>query len=177
LLSAGTLLYWFGRQHATSLSENDRLAIAVLPVVLLWIGGFVLSYGPRASQAGLFPLLFLFLMVPIPDFLLSRAVYWLQAGSAEVTYALFQGVDVPVLRTGLVFALPGLTIEIAEECSGIRSSMTLVITSLFAGHLLLRSVWRQAALTVATLPLLLVKKTGFGSSPCRCLRFTSIRAS
>ena len=63
----------------------------------------------------------------------------------------------PVLRTGLVFALPGLTIEIAEECSGIRSSMALVITSLFAGHLLLRSVWRQAALTVATLPLLLVK--------------------
>ena len=157
LLSAGALLYWFGRQHSASLSENDRLAIAVFPVVLIWIGGFVLSYGLRASQAGLFPLLFLFLMVPIPDFFLNRAIYWLQIGSAEVTYALFQGVDVPVLRTGLVFALPGLTIEIAEECSGIRSSMALLITSLLAGHLLLRSVWRKAALTMATLPLLFVK--------------------
>ena len=157
LLSAGILLYWFGLRHSASLSENDRLAIAVFPVVLIWIGGFVLSYGLRASQAGLFPLLFLLLMVPLPDFLLNRAIYWLQIGSAEVTYALFQGVDVPVLRTGLVFALPGLTIEIAEECSGIRSSMALLITSLFAGHLLLRSVWRKAALTMAMLPLLFVK--------------------
>jgi exosortase len=157
LLSAGTLLYWFGRHHSTSWSENDRLASAVFPVVLIWIGGFVLSYGLRASQAGLFPLLFLFLMVPIPDVLLSRAIYWLQIGSAEVTDALFQGVDVPVFRTALVFALPGLTIEIAEECSGIRSSLALVITSLLAGQLLLRSVWRKAALAVATLPLLVIK--------------------
>jgi exosortase len=157
LLSAGLFLYWLGRHHSASLSENDRLAIAVLPVVLIWIGGFVLSYGLRASRAGLFPLLFLLLMVPLPDFLLNRAIYWLQIGSAEVTYALFQAVDVPVVRTGLFFALPRITIEVAEECSGIRSSMALLITSLFAGQVLLRSVWRKATLTVATLPLLFIK--------------------
>jgi len=66
-------------------------------------------------------------------------------------------VDVPVVRTGLVFALPGITIEVAQECSGIRSSMALIITSLFAGHVLLRSVWRKAILMVATLPLLFIK--------------------
>ena len=157
LLSAGFFFYWFGQHHSASLSENDRLAIAVFPVVLIWIGGFVLSYGLRAFQAALFPLLFLFLMVPLPDFFLNRAIYWLQIGSAEVTSALFQAVDVPVVRTGLVFALPGITIEVAQECSGIRSSMALIITSLFAGHVLLRSVWRKAILMVATLPLLFIK--------------------
>src|SRR5215471_2570023 len=157
LLSTGLCLYWFGQHHSASLSENDRLAMAVFPVVLIWMGGFVLSYGLRAFQAALFPLLFLFLMVPLPDFLLNRAIYWLQIGSAEVTYALFQAVDVPVVRTGLVFALPGITIEVAQECSGIRSSMALVITSLFTGHVLLRSVWRKATLTVATLPLFFIK--------------------
>src|SRR5215470_591715 len=157
VLSAGFFFYWFGLHHSVSLSENDRLAMAVFPVVLIWIGGFVLSYGLRAFQAALFPLLFLFLMVPLPDFLLNRAIYWLQIGSAEVTYALFQAVDVPVVRTGLVFALPGITIEIAEVCSGIRSSMALLITSVFAGHVLLRSVWRKATLTVATLPLFFIK--------------------
>src|SRR5215472_1476888 len=157
LLSAGFFFYWFGLHHSASLSENDRLAMAVFPVVLIWIGGFVLSYGLRAFQAALFPLLFLFLMVPLPDFFLNRVIYWLQVGSAEVTYALFQLVDVPVVRTGLVFALPGITIEVAQECSGIRSSMALLITSLFAGHVLLRSVWRKATLTVATLPLFFIK--------------------
>ena len=157
LLSAGFFFYWFRQHHSASLSENDRLAMAVFSVVLIWIGGFVLSFGLRAFQAGLFPLLFLLLMVPLPDFFLHRAIYWLQVGSAEVSYALFQAVDVPVVRTGLVFALPGITIEVAKECSGIRSSMALLITSLFAGHVLLRSVWRKAILTFATLPLLFIK--------------------
>src|SRR2546427_8743002 len=54
----------------------------------------------------------------VPDVLLNRVIFWLQTGSAEVTDALFQLVGVPVFRTGFVFALPGVTIEIAQECSG-----------------------------------------------------------
>jgi exosortase len=157
LLATGALVSVIGFQYRTSMTENDRLASAVLPVVIVMIGAFVLTYGLRATREALFPLLFLLLMVPIPDVLLSRIVHWLQIGSAEVTDALFQSLGVPVFRTDLVFALPGVTIEIAEECSGIRSSIALLITSLLAGHLFLRSVWGKAALTVATLPLLVIK--------------------
>jgi len=102
-------------------------------------------------------MLFLLLMVPIPDFLLSRAIFWLRSGSAEVSYALFQLLGVPVLRSGFIFSLPGVTIEIAQECSGIRSSLALVIMGLLAGHLFLRSPWTKAALALAVLPLAIVK--------------------
>ena len=77
--------------------------------------------------------------------------------SAEASYALFQLFGVPVLRIGFIFSLPGVSIEVAKECSGIRSSLVLVIMSLLAGHLFLRSVWTKAVLTLATLPLLVVK--------------------
>ena len=157
LLFAGALFYWFGRRHSASASENDQLAISIVCVVVIWVGGFVLSYGRRTFRAGLFPVLFLFLMVPIPDFFLDRAIFWLQTGSAEVSYAMFRLLDVPVFRTGFIFSLPGLTIEVAKECSGIRSSLALLITSLLAGHLFLRSAWTKAVLTLATLPLLVVK--------------------
>ena len=157
LVFAGALLYWFGQRHLASSSENDQLAIAIFSVVVIWVGGFVLCYGLRAFRSGLFPLLFLFLMVPIPDFFLNRAIFWLQTGSAEVSYAVFQLVGVPVLRDGFFFSLPGLTIEVSQECSGIRSSLALMITSLLAGHLFLRSAWTKAVLTLATLPLLIVK--------------------
>jgi exosortase len=139
------------------MSENDWLAGAVFAFVLVSIGGFVLSYGARAAKQALFPLLFLLFMIPIPDLVLTRIVHWLQLGSAEVTDALFQSVGVPVFRTGLVFALPGVTVEIAEECSGIRSSIALIITSLLAGHLFLRTVWGKAALILVTLPLIVLK--------------------
>jgi exosortase len=157
LVSAGALSYWLGQRYSVSFSENDRFAVSAFALVLVWIAAFVLSYGLQASRAALFPLLFLFLIVPLPDIFLARAIHWLQIGSAEVTHALFQWLQVPVFRTGLVFALPGVTIEIAEECSGIRSSLALFITSLLAGHLLLRSPWGKAMLILAALPLLVLK--------------------
>jgi exosortase len=157
LLSAGGLMYWFGHGMFASASENDQLFIASFAMVVTWVGGFVLCYGIRALRAGLFPVLFLFLMVPIPDFLLDRVIFWLQTGSAEVSYAVFEVVGVPVFRTGFIFSLPGLTVEVAKECSGIRSSLALMIMSLLAGHLFLRSPWTKAALILAALPLLIVK--------------------
>jgi exosortase len=157
LLLAGVLIYWFGRRHAAAASQNDQLAIAIFSVVIIWVGCFILCYGLRAFRAGLFPVLFLFLMVPIPDVLLDRVIVWLQVASAEVSYAAFLLVGVPIFRTGFVFELPGVSIEVARECSGIRSSLAMLITSLIAGHLFLRSGWTKAVLALATLPLLVVK--------------------
>ena len=157
VLVAGGLLYWLGQTHAPSASENDRLSTASFSMVVIWVGVFVLCYGFRALCAGLFPMLFLFLMVPIPDVLLSQAIVWLQTWSADVSYLVFELVGVPIFRTGFIFLLPGLTIEVAKECSGIRSSLVLLIMSLLAGHLFLRSLLTKAALAVATLPLLVVK--------------------
>jgi len=157
LLFAGAAFHWLGLRHSTSSSENDRLAVTIFSVLVIWVGGFVLCYGMRALRTGLFPVLFLFLMVPIPDFILDRVIVWLQTWSAEVSYAVFQLVGVPVLRTGFIFSLPGVTIEVAKECSGIRSSLVMLITSLLAGHLYLQSAWTKAVLPLATLPLLIVK--------------------
>ncbi len=155
LLVAGALVYSFGQRYPVD--ENDRLSAAIAGVIVIWLGTFVLCYGLRAFRSGLFPLLFTFLMVPIPGFLLSRAIALLQAGSAEVSYAAFELLAVPVFRTGFVFSLPGVTIEVARECSGIRSALALLILSLLAGHLFLRSTWTRALLVLAALPLVVVK--------------------
>ena len=157
LLAAGALLYWRGPRHFASASENDRLAVAIFSSVVIWVGCFILCYGTRACRVGLFPVLFLFLMVPLPDVLLGHAIVWLQTWSAEVSYAAFELLGVPVFRTGFIFSLPGVTIEVAKECSGIRSSLALLITCLLAGHLFLRSAWTKAVLIPAALPLLIVK--------------------
>ena len=62
-----------------------------------------------------------------------------------------------VFREGLVFHLPGITIQVAQECSGVRSSLVLFLTSLLAGHLFFKSPWRQAALTCFVIPLAILR--------------------
>ena len=79
----------------------------------------------RRSGAAAFPLLFLFLMIPLPVVLVEKIVSVLQKGSSETCYALFRLLQVPVVRHGFVFSLPGVDIEVAEQCSGIHSALSL----------------------------------------------------
>jgi exosortase len=134
-----------------------QLSGYILSLVLLWVAGFALLFGKAASKAGYFPLLFLFLMVPLPNFLLGHVIYLLQAGSAGITAALFDLLGVPALREGFVFHLARFNIEIAEECSGIRSSMALFILALLVAHFLLRSFWKKVLFLACGLLMMILK--------------------
>jgi exosortase len=101
--------------------------------------------------------MFLLLLVPPPEFVIDGFVEWLRSGSAAVTNVLFALSGTPVLRHGYVFVLPGVAIDIAPECSGIRSALAMLIICLLAGYLYLRTGWARTVLLVATLPMLVVK--------------------
>ncbi len=146
---------------AASLSHRDAayiLSASVLAAVVVWAGAFVCCYGTQAARSAMFPLLFLLLLIPIPPWFLDHVVVVLQRGSAETAYRLFKLTGIPVLRESAVrFALPGVTIEVAQECSGIRSSLSLFICSIAAGYLFLRSSWARASLALATVPIVIFK--------------------
>ena len=95
---------------------------------MIWIGAFALCYGSRVARAAAFPLLFLLLMVPLPEAVLDKTIYLLQLGSTEIACLLFKVCQVPVFATGFILSLPSVSIEVAKECSGIRSSVALFIT-------------------------------------------------
>ena len=139
------------------LSPNDVLALAFAGILVLALACFVGFFGPASARAAAFPLAFLFLAVPIPMFILDSVIVGLQHASTEVTYLLFKLTGVPVLREGFVFLLPGVTIEVAKECSGIRSSTALLILALLSSHLLLRTNSRRVLLVLLSIPLLIAK--------------------
>ena len=60
----------------------------------------------------------------------------------------------------MFFVLPGITIEVAKQCSGIRSFISFLISGLVAAHLLLRSPWKKAFLCIVIVPVIVVLKNG-----------------
>jgi exosortase len=154
---AGLTTYGLAHRYAAALGSYDALSAGAFALVLIWLAGFYAIYGFAAFRSALFPLGFLLLMVPIPKLALDGAVFYLQAGSTAIADSLFQLFGVPVMRNGFLLSLPGLTIEVAKECSSIRSSLALVITCLLAGHLFLRSPWKRAVLVLVALPLSILK--------------------
>jgi exosortase len=155
LFLAGMILGWVA--YVPSRVDNNYLSIEILGLVVLWTSGFVLCYGAHAFRVARFPLLFLLLMVPIPDFLIDEATLFLQSGSATVAYWFFRLLNVPVLREGFALRLPTLQIEVAKECSGIRSSIVLLITILLVGEFVLHSFWRKSILILSIFPMVILK--------------------
>ncbi len=157
VLIAGSLLYIVGLSQGLRLIQNDYLSLMTFTAVLAWIGGFILFYGMESVKTNLFPFLFLFFMVPIPGIIVERAISFLQIGSTEVAYGFFKLTGIPLLRDGFIFHLPGLSIEVAEQCSGIRSSIALLITSIIAGELFLKSASRKLVLALVIIPITIFK--------------------
>lgn len=153
LLVVGMVTY----SGARLLPVSDVQSGATPGIVLVWVAGFVFCYGMQALKAASFQAGFLLLMTPIPVSVVDKITYALQKGSADVTYVLFKLLGVPVFRQGFTFTLPNVAIEVAKECSGIRSSNALFLTSVLAGYLFLRSGWRRAWLCLATVPIAIFK--------------------
>jgi exosortase len=153
----GGIAYVAVRGSWWAVSPEYALSFEMLAVVIVWLAGFVLCYGTLSFRAAAFPLAVLALTSPLPSESMHFAEIALQKGSAEVAHMLFKVTGMPVFRQGLVFSLPGMDIEVAEECSGIRSSTAFLIMIVVASHLLLRSNWSKALLILLTIPIVIFK--------------------
>ena len=154
LLVGGASLYGVADEMTQGL---DSLSMIMLSLVVVCWGIFVMCFGIQSCRNISFGLLFLLFMVPIPSMLMETLIRFLQRSSTEATGVLFTILGVPVSRQGFVFSLSHFTITISEECSGIRSALSLFITSLVAGYLCLRSGWSKTGLASVVIPLAIVK--------------------
>lgn len=157
IIILGSLLYLAGSSQIDTLNQNDYLSFVTFSALITWFGVVIFFYGVKTFKNARFPLLFLIFLIPIPSMIIEHFIDILQNGSTEVANVLFKLSGIPFLRDGFIFQLPGVAIEVAKECSGIRSSISLFITSIIAGQLFLNTGWRKVVLTLAIFPITIFK--------------------
>ena len=136
---------------------DSSLSLSACGLVVSWIGLFLFVYGVEAARVAFFPLAFLSFMIPIPLLLIDGATSALKAASTQTVAGLFTITGTPYYREGFVFSLPTFVIEVADRCSGIRSSIALVLTCLVVGHVSLRSWWSKVLLVLIAMPVAVFK--------------------
>lgn len=163
-LFVGVLAVTFGIiVYGTALAQGQNMefinatAGQIFGLLLAWLGAFLLFWGTSAFRQALFPLLFLFFLVPIPTKLMNAFIYALQWGSSWATAMIFSIFGISYYQEGFVFQMGRVTIEVAKECSGIRSTMALVITGILAAHLFLRDKGKKLILILTILPITVFK--------------------
>jgi exosortase len=157
VLLLGIALFLGGILWGASLDKNNYASLIAFSIFIFINGAFILLYGIQAYRTALFPLLFLIFIVPIPTALMDNIIYFLQVGSTEFTNLLFLFSGVPFLRDGFVFHLPNVSVEVAKECSGIRSSMAIFIVAILAGYMFLKSYWKIIFLVICAVLIAMFK--------------------
>lgn len=136
---------------------QDELAMAMTALVLLLITAAMLCLGRNELRIMAFPVAFLIFLAPFPVALEAQLETALQHGSAWTAHGIFELSGTPVMRNETYFRLPGFSMQVAPECSGIHSTLALFLTSLVAAQLLLRSPWRRATLALVVIPVALLR--------------------
>jgi exosortase C (VPDSG-CTERM-specific) len=136
---------------------NARIILLTLSFLCCLAAGGFFFLGRDWMRAAAFPLAYLIFMVPMPDAMADALETASKYASAEVANVLFHLSGTPFVRAGAVFQLPNITIEVAQECSGIRSSWVLLMTSILAANLFLKTPWRRFALVAFVIPLAILR--------------------
>jgi len=105
------------------------------------------------------------------EFLVSVAgivKIFLQYTSAEAAYWLMSMAGIPLIRDSVNFRLPNINLQVAQECSGYNSTFALFMVSTVAGYLFLKSHSKRAILSLAVIPLAILRN-GFRVSTLAAL--------
>lgn len=126
--------------------------LASLSLVLVLAGAIIYLFGFSVFRELLFPLLFLFFMIPVPSQIFSTLTIPLQLLVSKASTAIASLFGVAVLREGNVILLPNRTLEVVQACSGLRSMMLLLALSAGIGYLTLRANPLRLALLAWAVP-------------------------
>lgn len=133
------------------------LSLKGIGIIIVVYGLFILCWGLNGLKKSVFPFAFLLLAIPFPLRMLNAIIAFLQHGSAVMVEGLYTILGQTFVRDGVVFHLNTLSITIAPECSGIRSTMALVITGAVAVEMFLKNGWNKTLMLLLIIPMSLLK--------------------
>lgn len=121
--------------------------VAQYGFVGMLIGAIWALLGWRFVWAAFFPLMFLFLAVPVGEFLIQP----LMGVTADFTVAMLQLTGIPVYREGTFFSIPSGDWSVVEGCSGLRYLIASFTLGVLYAYLTYRSWKRRLLFSLAAI--------------------------
>lgn len=145
-LLIATLLLSFGRLGIELMSMRMAFVLTLIGLVLLLLG-------KEVFRILVFPLFFLFLMIPLPQSIVNIVAFPLQLFAAQIAVAAMQASGIPTLLEGNIIHLATTQLFVAEACSGLRSLMALVTLGIVFAYFFRKNSWERAILVASTIPI------------------------
>lgn len=125
---------------AGSVKIGAQYALIAMLIAAVWA-----VLGVQVVRTLFFPLMFLFLAVPVGEFLMQPLMNF----TADFTVAALQLTGIPVYREGTFFSVPSGDWSVVEACSGLRYLIASITLGALFAYLTYRSWHRRAIFTLA----------------------------
>jgi len=150
LVVLSACIYFYGIVNQFMLSLNDSASVDALAFAIYLAGIYLCFFGLEVFKASKFAVFLLILTIPIPDFMLDRIILFLQVQSYGAACWVLDTVRLYPIKGNFHIILPGISAEVVRQCSGIRSSIALLIISILYGRYFLRTRAGVVLLVVLT---------------------------
>jgi exosortase D (VPLPA-CTERM-specific) len=121
---------------------------------LVTLFGLVLAFtGRKAFRYLLMPLLVLFFMIPLPQFLLANLSTRLQLISSQLGVEFIRLFGISVFVEGNVIDLGGYKLQVAEACSGLRYLFPLMTLGFLMALFYKGAMWKRIVLFLSCIPI------------------------
>lgn len=131
-------------------AENFLMRSSLLVILA---GLILLHLGRQTFREVLFPLGYLFFMIPLPAILLYALTFPLQNVAARQAAWALDFLGIPVLLDGNVIHLSQISLGVTEACSGIRSLISLIAGAVAWAYFMLPSGWVTLLFVACALPI------------------------
>jgi exosortase len=128
-----------------------RISLIVTIAALIWT-----LWGIPRLRVLAFPICMLATVIPLPGVVYNRLALPLQLLASKAAVFLIRLTDGTIYRDGNILHIPGLTLGVAEACSGLQSLSAVVVVGILMGFTHCSRARTRVLLLLAALPLAVI---------------------
>lgn len=149
LIIAGLLIHLISSALRIYFTSGFSMLITLVGIVLFF-------WGEKYFNKMLFPLAFLFFMVPLPMVVVTNISFQLKIFAAQIAAFLLNEMRIPAVREGSIIKMRSAFVVVDDVCSGLRSLISLTALGSVFAYWMNGGIIKKILLFLSTIPIAIV---------------------
>lgn len=125
--------------------------------LLIVIAGIInYFYGKKVLHIIIFPIAFLFFMMPLPLVVITNISFQLKILAAQIATFLLNEMRIPAIREGSIIKMRSVYVIVDDVCSGLRSLISLAALGSIFAYWMKGSLNKKVLLFLSTIPIAVI---------------------
>jgi len=127
--------------------------LVFLAITATIMSALVYIAGWRILKELAIPILLIFMIIPIPNQLMSMVTATLQLKISEISEILIRQFSIPMFREGNVLHVEKMAFQVVDACSGVQSLISMTTLSVLISYFTLSRLWSSSLLFLFSIPI------------------------